>query len=233
VVRVVALRAYIPRPAFSGRFAAKTAAASDLPHLFRSRNSAGLPSSYPPPGPQSFAVGICGVGTRLAVTTAQSGVAVNSQGTDSYNGRAAEKALQQLLAAGLATRSRVRPSRLISRPLAALGLLARGHRDRIPRPLRWSRRLASSGLIAPALSRPRGCRDSRDRSLGRAQWHRAAPFPWLPMSANGSVEVYLGATEPYVGDFDSTETYELHSISCKPLPLSRTFSLSPAGAALP
>ena len=65
-----------------GRFAAKTAAASALPHLFRSRNSVGLPSSYPPPGPQSFAVGICGVGTRLAVTTAQSGVAVNSQGTD-------------------------------------------------------------------------------------------------------------------------------------------------------
>jgi hypothetical protein len=78
VVRVVAL----PRPPFLGRFAAKTAAASALPHLFRSRNSVGLPSPYPPPGPQSFAVGICGVGTRLAVTTAQSGVAVNSQGTD-------------------------------------------------------------------------------------------------------------------------------------------------------
>ena len=65
------------RGAVLGRFAAKTAAASALPHLFRSRNSVGLPSSYPPPGPQSFAVGICGVGTRLAVTTAQSGVAVN------------------------------------------------------------------------------------------------------------------------------------------------------------
>ena len=70
------------RGAVLGRFAAKTAAASALAQVPRSRNSVGLPSSYLPPGPQSFAAVRCGVGTRLAVTTAQSGVAVNSQGTD-------------------------------------------------------------------------------------------------------------------------------------------------------
>ena len=30
-----------------------------------------------------------------------------------------------------------------------------------------------------------------------------------------TIPVYLGATEPYVGDYTSTESYELHSISCK------------------
>ena len=54
----------------------------DLAQVPRSRNSVGLPSSYLPPGPQSFAAVRCGVGTRLDVTMAQSGVAVNSQGTD-------------------------------------------------------------------------------------------------------------------------------------------------------
>ena len=77
VVRVVAH----PRPSFLGRFAAKTAAASALPQVPRSPNSVGLPSSYLPPGPQSFVAVRCGVGTRVAVTMAQSGVTVNSQGT--------------------------------------------------------------------------------------------------------------------------------------------------------
>ena len=40
---------------------------------------------------------------------------------------------------------------------------------------------------------------------GRAQLHRAAPFPWLPMPANGSVKVHPGVTEPYAGDYGSTE----------------------------
>ena len=35
------------------------------------------------------------------------------------------------------------------------------------------------------------------------------------MPGNGSILIYLGASEPYVGDYDTTETYELHSISCE------------------
>ena len=37
------------------------------------------------------------------------------------------------------------------------------------------------------------------------------------MPGNGSILIYLGASEPYVGDYDTTETYELHSISCEPV----------------
>ena len=70
------------RGAILGRFAAKTAAANALPQPPRSPNSVGLPSSYLPPDPQSFVTVRCEVGTRLDVTMAQSGVTVNSQGTD-------------------------------------------------------------------------------------------------------------------------------------------------------
>jgi hypothetical protein len=36
--------------------------------------------------------------------------------------------------------------------------------------------------------------------------------------SNGTIPVYLGATEPYVGEYASTEDYELHSIACARTP---------------
>eukprot|EP01043_Picozoa_sp_COSAG02_P019326 COSAG02_NODE_926_length_15856_cov_13.975566_4_plen_89_part_00 len=43
------------------------------------------------------------------------------------------------------------------------------------------------------------------------------------MAGNGSeILVYLGASKPYVGDYETTETYELHSILCELLARNRS-----------
>eukprot|EP01046_Picozoa_sp_COSAG06_P046312 COSAG06_NODE_6545_length_2887_cov_2.501793_2_plen_90_part_00 len=89
------MASHLLRCAILGRFASETAAASTLGEVWRSRNSVGLPSSYPPPGPRSFAAVKCGMGTRLAVDMAQSGVTVNSQGTDSQYSHALNRELNR------------------------------------------------------------------------------------------------------------------------------------------